>query len=286
MPPVRPAAARRRVSWEAIGGITAVAALVASVVFGILQVATAPEDSPPAASALPADERLELVEVEFDTRPAEVTVLEELFPGAVPSVSPNPRASVPPGASTVRRVPLLVTLRNPSGDTAVLTGVKLVVHETGEAQVCGKPTGGGVSASLNYDFRFPTNEDQPWSRVNPQNFAVAPGAVEALSVTMGPMNSGELLTVWRFSVYGVSKGGREAHWADGVAVEGPPRADGFGEYIWPSPRNPAEVGQVRACAAAAADRLQVMIDAPASVTRVVHPDVQPLLAAYRTAAAS
>ncbi|TDC37393.1 hypothetical protein E1211_10440 [Micromonospora sp. 15K316] len=283
MPPPRPRrpAERRKVSWEAVAGVTAVVGLVATIVFSVLQLTTA--DSPEAAP--PPDERLELVEAEFAGESTAVTVLEEVPPDGRPSVSPYPEVSAAADAASRPALHLLVTLRNPTEETAVLTGVKLVVHEALQAPVCGRPSGGIVRASVNYSFRFPTDLAGSWSRTNPQNFAVAPRDVDALSVTMGPELSANVLTVWRFSVYGVSKGGREALWAHGVATEfATTDEEPYTGYIWPQPRERGEQDRIRTCAADAEQRLRRLAEA-AGPDAVTHPGFTALLGAYRTLAA-
>ncbi|MEU6202558.1 hypothetical protein ABZ814_03070 [Micromonospora musae] len=283
MPPLQPRrpAERRKVSWEAVAGVTAVVGLAATIVFSVLQLTTA--DSPEAAP--PPDERLELVEAEFAGESTAVTVLEEVPPGAQPNVSPYPEASAGADAPSLPALRLLVTLRNPTEETAVLTGVKLVVHEALQAPVCGRPSGGGIAASVNYSFRFPANLPGPWSQTNPQNFAVAPRGVDALSVSMGPELTADVLTVWRFSVHGVSKGGREVHWADGVATEyATTDEDTYTDYVWPKPRNQGGEEEIRACAADAEQRLRRLAEA-AGPDAVTHPGFTALLGAYRTLAA-
>ncbi|MFF4879453.1 hypothetical protein [Micromonospora sp. NPDC000668] len=269
-------------SWNAVTGITGVAALVVGIVLGFLQWVAPPNVDKPGEDAPPADERLELVDAEFDPIPRPVTVLEDVGPGEPLRISPHPETSPAAGANTEQRLKLVLTQRNPSDDPAVLTGVKLVVHRIFRAPVCGAPTGGGIHPSLNYDFHFPEALSEPWSQVNPQNFTVAPRSVDALSITMGPRISGELGVIWRFSVYAVSKGGKEAHWVDGVATDYPPVDDeDYRRYIWAEPRKAVDTDRVRRCAAEAAEKLQEFVrggDPPASV---MHPGVDRLIAAYR-----
>ncbi|MEV6368818.1 hypothetical protein AB0L86_18230 [Micromonospora musae] len=260
--------------------MTAVVGLVATIVFSVLQLTTA--DSPEAAA--PPDERLELVEAEFAAKAAAIRVLEEVPPDAEPSVSPYPEPSAAADAASRPTLHLLITLRNPTEETAVLTGVKLVVHEQLQAPVCGRTSGGGISDSLNYSFRFPADPPGSWSQVNPQNFAVAPRGVDALSVSMGPELTGDVLPVWRFSVYGVSKGGREALWADGVATEFATTDESpYTDYIWPQPRERGEEERIRTCAADAEQRLRRLAEA-AGPDAVTHPGFTALLGAYRTLA--
>ncbi|MBQ1019826.1 hypothetical protein KBX71_18435 [Micromonospora sp. D93] len=269
-------------SWNAVTGITGVAALVVGIVLGFLQWIAPPGANQPESKAPPADERLELVDAEFDPTPKPVTVLEDVFPGHPFEVSPYPETSPAPGANTLQRLKLVLTQRNPSDDPAVLTGVKLVVHRTFRTPVCGDPMGGGVNPSLNYDFHFPEALSAEWSQVNPQNFTVAPRSVDALSITMGPRIGGDLGLVWRFSIYAVSKDGKEAHWVDGVATEYPPLDDEvYRSFIWAGPQPASDTDRVRRCAAEAAEELQEFVSDGDPPATVVHPGVDRLIAAYR-----
>lgn len=265
--------------WEAIGGITAVAGVVVAVVFGVMEL-TKPDTE---SQVLPADERLELVDVEFAAEPVDVAVLEELGPGGQPKESPGPGKK---GIDTEPHFPLVITLRNPADDPAVLTGVKVVVHEVIDAPPCGSAFGGDVQISANYDFWFPIDLDGAWSKVNPQNFAVEPHAVDALSITIGPDLADAIISsVWRFSVYGVSKGGREAHWGDGIGTTHP-RADIAKniEYVKAGfPRNRTEA-EIRECAGENAGHLSRLVDAAGSGA-TKDPALDALQEAYRTVAA-
>jgi hypothetical protein len=269
--------AGRRPNWDAVAAVTAVAGLVLAAAVWLVPPL-------PWGGGTPVDERLELVDVEFGGEATNVLVLEDLPPGREATVSPRP-GYVPTGADkAVGSAALVITLRNPTDDTAVLTGVKLVVHEVVAAKPCGRPSGGGVAASVNYDFRF---DAAPWSQVNPQNFAVAPRGVDALSITMGPFVDSATIDVWRFSVYGVSTGGNEIHWADGVAANVGPEPVDHRAYIWDL-FDPAtdSAEAVRSCAAEMAEALGRLLGAAGDgVPFVVQPAVRDLVAEYERSAA-
>jgi hypothetical protein len=271
--------AGRRPNWDAVVAVTGLASLVMAVAVWLLPPL-------PWGGGTPVDERLELVDVEFGAEATNVLVLEDLPPGREATVTPRP-GYVPTGSDdTSRRSALVITLRNPTDDTAVLTGVKLVVHEAVIAEPCGPPSGGRIAASVNYDFRFGA---VPWSQVHPQNFAVPPRDVDALSVTMGPAVDDPIgIDVWRFSVYGVSAGGKEIHWADGVAANLGPDPVDHRAFIWDS-FDPAtdSAEAVRTCAAEKARALRSLLGEPAdAVPFVVQSAVSDLVAAYEQSAAA
>lgn len=276
---------RRKQRWPLILNISAVAGVVAGIVFGAAELISNAGDNN--SDSVPADERLELVDFEFSTRPARVTVLEYLEPGDTAKKSPYPERSATPGEESELHYPLVVTLRNPSDDPAVLTGVKLVVHEVITAVSCGTGPGGGVAASLNFSCRFPTTLSAPWEQVNPQNFAVEAHSVDALSITAGPEATAGNILLWRFSVFGVSKGGREAHWGDGVGVT-------FEESLRAELETTGDISKlsyeayvvgdsdlvsretIRACAARTAKTVEQL-----TAGATAHPGIPPLVAAYR-----
>ncbi|WP_020519410.1 hypothetical protein [Catelliglobosispora koreensis] len=247
---------RRRASWEAIGGITAIAGLVVAAVFGVLELL-------PDRQA-PVDERLELVDLEFAPDAADVADLR--------------------GGDAYPRPVLLVTLRNPADDTAVLTGVKLVVRDLLRVPGCGLASGGDLGPTLNYDFKFPVAQGD-WEETSPRNFAVAPRSADALSITMGPKQSDDhLVFLWRFSVYGVSAAGREAHWGDGIAINIHASPQGYEEYVW-GERSPSitEV-QVRACAGTRAKEIASYLAKHSDAT-LRHREIASLLTGFQSMAA-
>lgn len=266
--------------WEAVGGITAVASLVVGIVFGVIELTKEPskggDDTPP------ADERLELVDVEFAADPVDVTVLELVRVGERPIVSAKPGKS---GVDNEPYRPLVITLRNPADDPAVLTGVRLTVHEVLPVPTCGPQQRSSVSTSLNFDFRFPSPFGGAWSGTNPQNFVVAAHGVDALSVTMGPeLVDDDTASVWRFSVFGVSQGGTQWHWADGLATDfGGASAEAYREYVWrDAPKRGYSEQDVAACAAQRLRQLEELAGQDEDL--VVHPGFTGLVGAFREAA--
>jgi hypothetical protein len=265
--PLRPRQWRPRGSWEAVGAIAGVVSLLAGVVIGVMQLrgpqaVSGPEPTPAsratgAATSPPvgSDEALELVEVEFGDGP----------PAA--------------GRTQWETRPLVVTLRNGSDEPAVLTGVKLVVHDTYKVPTCGLPVGGGIAPTYDYEFRFPVDMTTPWVGTGGRNFLVAPRSVDALSVTMGPDESGNQL-LWRFSLSGIFKGGREVHWGDGVGMEGfdvpaaqyEQYAAGFGPVGTPE--------DMRRCGAETADRILAYTSPSPASPQLIYPLVPRLLAGY------
>jgi hypothetical protein len=258
-------------SWQAVGGITAIVTVLVGIVFGIAELRKDPK--------APVDTSLEVVDVEFAANPAEVTVLSEAVKGE------QPAAPASTGAGTQPQPALVITMRNPADDPAVLTGLKLVVHETLLIPGCGPAQGGGIDTSLNYDFRFPTPLSQPWSHVNPQNFGVDPHGVDALSITMGPQRADEIVVTWRFSVYAVAKGGLQAHWADGIASNTPGNGD-FSGYVRGDPSAPGYDEQaMRQCAARQVAQLDALAGRAGSKA-VAEPGFTALRDAHREAAIS
>ncbi|GAA4558715.1 hypothetical protein [Planotetraspora kaengkrachanensis] len=280
-----PARKRPRLTWEAVGGITAIAGLVAAVVFGVLQVAAPsqqaePTRGAPSAPGVPADERLELVDLSPSREPVDVPVSQYESDGR--TTAPSAGSTVPGGDSRERRA-LVVTLRNSAGDTALLTGVKLVVHSTFEPSTCEGGAGEGVKATLNYDFRFPETLQVPWAHTEPQVFAVRPHDADALSITMGPEKEEGLTLMWRFSVYGVSKGGKEAYWGDGVWTDYYELSDAdYARYVRGDSPKPVD-DEVRACAAQVLSGLK---NFTAGSSLVVHPGVTAMIDYYRRLAES
>ena len=271
---------RRQWPWEAVAGAAAVAGVVVAAVLGVAQLLTAaPDDQPPAADA---DSRLELVDVEFSQQPVMVTVLDYVDPEGNPVVLPTTEATA--GAPSEERHALVITLRNNADQPAVLTGVKLVVHETMLVVPCSGQIGGGVAPSLNYDFRFPApvNATKPWSALSPLNFTVDPRSVDALSITVGPeiSDSGWTLLLWRFSIYGVTKGGTETLWGHGVSMDPMAGTKGqFDEFVrGPSPEeNTPE--KMSSCARERQGDIEAFTRARGGA--VIHPGTDALLAAYR-----
>ncbi|GAA4594737.1 hypothetical protein GCM10023194_62490 [Planotetraspora phitsanulokensis] len=265
---------RSRLTWEAVGGITAIAGLVAAVVFGVLQAVAPSQSAEPTTSgvpAVPADERLELVALSPSREPVDVPVSAYVS---------NNRTAVPtaPGDESRESRALVVTLRNSDEDTALLTGVKLVVHSTFVPLACGSPAGEGVKTTLNYDFRFPKDLQGPWTHTEPQVFAVTPHDVDALSITMGPEEEAGMTLMWRFSVYGVSKGGKEAYWGDGVWTDYYEMSDDdYARYVLGDPPEPVD-DKVRSCAA---DVLKGLESFTADPSLVVHPGVTAMIDYYR-----
>ncbi|GAA1297089.1 hypothetical protein Psi02_13860 [Planotetraspora silvatica] len=276
---------RFQLSWEAVGGITAIAGVVAAVVFGVLQmVAPADETEPtrgtPSVSAVPADERLELVDLSPSREPVDVPVSQYESDGR--TTAPSAGSTVPGGDSRERRA-LVVTLRNSTEDTALLTGVKLVVHSTFVPSTCEGGGGEGVKATLNYDFRFPEKLQGSWAHTEPQVFAVQPHDADALSITMGPEEEAGLTLMWRFSVYGVSKGGKEAYWGDGVWTDYYELSDAdYASYVLGDSPKPVD-DEVRACAAQVLSGLR---NFTAGSSLVVHPGVTAMIDYYRRLAES
>ncbi|MEH1163946.1 hypothetical protein V6V47_01010 [Micromonospora sp. CPCC 205539] len=205
------------------------------------------------------DDALELVEVEVDEGP----------PAA--------------GRSPLEARPLVLTFRNGSDEPAVLTGVKVVVHDTYKLVTCGLPEGGGEESTYNYDFIFPDDTSSAWTGTGSRNFSVAPHSVEALSVTIGPDRSGNLL-LWRFSLYGSFKGGREVHWGDGVGIEG------FDVSVAQYERYAAGSGpmgapeDMRRCGAETADQIRAFAQPNPASPQLVYPLVQRLIAGYEALA--
>jgi hypothetical protein len=267
---------RSRLSWEAVGGITAIAGVVAAVVFGVLQ-AVAPAQSPeptPGVSSVPADERLELVDLKASRDPVDVPV---------GYVSDGESKTPATGGETEKRRALVVTLRNSDQDPAILTGVKLVVHSTLSPLGCGPGAGGGVVSSLNYDFRFPEKLQEPWTHVDPQVFEVAPHEADALSITMGPEGGTGLSLIWRFSVYGVSKGGKEAYWGDGVWTDYYEASEAdYARYVRGESPKPVDA-EVRSCAA---EVLRGLKSFTADSSLIVHPGVTAMIDYYQRLAQS
>jgi hypothetical protein len=256
-----------------------VAGVVAGIVFSILQLTVA--DSEPDETELPPDDRLELIDLEYANRPINVPVRGQYDAGE-DSMRP-----VTPGETSPQR-PLVLTFRNPSGSAAVLTGIKLVIHETHHVRACGKGNGGGgVDPTLNYDFGFPADLKDPWEKVNGQNFSIPAHGVDALSVTVGPdISIKNDVTLWRFSIYGVSSGGRESHWGDVVAMEEMTFEDQKA-YVWGSLRADGLTkdlaGEVRNCSAHTADQVEAFRHG-GSMPSVEHPSVAGLVAAHRAVA--
>jgi hypothetical protein len=278
---------RRRPGWQTILNISAVAGVVSGIVFGAAELISNLN-----SGEVPVDERLELVDVEFSARPAKVTVLEYVEPGNAPSVSPFREQPGKPAKESELQYPLTVTLRNPGGDPAVLTGVKLVIHQIMVVASCGTGPGGGVSASLNFDFRFPVALAAQWEKVNPQNFTVAAHAVDALSITAGPETIPGTVLLWKFSVFGVSKGGNQAHLGDGVGMTLADALQAELETTGDVSRLPYEayvVGDsttvsretIRACAGRTAKSVEEFTATGGNGPSAVHPGVPALIAAYR-----
>ncbi|GII29075.1 hypothetical protein Pmi06nite_25170 [Planotetraspora mira] len=271
-----PARKGRRLSWEAVGGITAIAGVVAAVVFGVLQVVAPTESSEPSpgVSAVPADERLELVGMQASRDPVAVPVR---------SISDGDVSTVPTGGETEERRALVVTLRNSDQDPAILTGVKLVVHSTLRPIGCGPGEGDAVLPSLAYDFRFPATLSEPWTHVDPQVFEVAPHEADALSITMGPEKGAGMSLMWRFSVYGVSKGGKEAYWGDGVWTDYYEASEAdYARYVRGESPKPID-DEVRSCAAGV---LRGLKSFTADSSLIVHPGVTAMIDYYQRLAQS
>jgi hypothetical protein len=273
--------------WEAIVGTATVAGVVAGIVFGVTELLARWDDE----DGVPVDERLELIDFEFSADPVGVTVLEYVGPGEVAVVSPYPELAGDTGAESELHNALVLTFRNPSDDPAVLTGLKLVLHEVLYIAGCGSGPGGGVWASLNFNFRFPNNPAGPWEKVNPQNFSVAPHGVDALSVTIGPENREEKIMLWHFSVYGVSTGGGEVHWGDGfglhlgalhgdLEVLGDASAIDYHDYVI-GDQDPHSPDILRNCAADRAATLETFTTVNTDVPVATHPGLPGLIATFR-----
>lgn len=168
------------------------------------------------------DEALEIADFEFAPEATNVTVLEVLDPGQEPSVEPFPETSAAAGADSIAARPLRVTFRNSTDDAAIITGISVVIHELITSPYCGKSLGGWEAPSVNYNFRFPPRldqESQPWSATNPENFSVPAHSVDAMSITIGPAHLRvDLVEIWKFSIYGITKPGTLTHWGSGIGM--------------------------------------------------------------------
>lgn len=269
---------RLRVPWQEIGVVATVAGVVVALSLGVLEFLNRPTDN----SSLPPDERLELVDLEF-ADPQPVAILEYVGAGERPTVSASAQPSSTQTTESELHRPVVLTLRNPSDDTAVLTGVKLVVHQTYDGGYCGIG-GGAVSVSMNYEFRFPsTVVEVPWAGINPKNFAVQPHEVDALSITMGPDLQVDTL-LWRFSLYGVSSGGREAHWGDGIAINREGSIEDYKDAVLGDYDRNADVAEAQECARRHLERLEDALSS-FSNSKIVHPGIAIHLDALRQIAA-
>lgn len=293
---------QRPVSWEAVVGIATVAGVIVGAVFGVASLMQAPEnqahtpenqphasESVQTAEGEPADRGLELVDVEFSQQLEDVTVQEELSAGELHPVKT-------PGRKEQHRT-LVVTLRNTGDDTAVLTAVKVVVLHAMRTPYCGSGYGGGISVSLDYDFRFSTDSLsrgstwEPWSQTNSQNFAVAPHAVDALSITVGPdlhepnhRVGDPLPLLWRFSVYGIFKGGKEAYWGDAIGISSELTPAGYRDAVLSPPGVGAEISlseaELRGCANQALKDLELLTRSDQDISVISHPSIADLMGVY------
>lgn len=231
--------------------------------------------SPPPSSGSPPDDLLELVEMEYGQEAAQVAVTGMMDLGAASAGPP------PPDAQPIKARPLVLTLRNTGDNPLVLTGLKLVVHEVFQVPTCATAVGGGVSPTLNYDFRFPVPPAGEWSATEPQNFAVKPRSVDALSVTIGPAESGDPVYVWRYSVYAVVKQGREILWGGGVGTDGfEVSADDYRAYTrYGTPTN-ASPAEIRACAREVVEKVRGYSGQSVQPTFAVQPEIENLIEAY------
>ncbi|GIF62357.1 hypothetical protein Ais01nite_03920 [Asanoa ishikariensis] len=235
-----------------------------------------PPTSEPARPETPADDLLELVEMEYGQEAAEVEVTGMLEPGAPTADPPEP------DTKPVKVRPLVLTLRNTGDNPLVLTGLKVVVHEVLMVPACATEGGGGVAPTLNYEFRFPVPPTSEWSATGPQNFAVEPRSVDALSVTIGPAASGDAVYVWRYSVHAVVKDGREILWGGGVGTDGfEVSVDDYLAYTVYGQDSGASPAAIRACADEVVETVQGYIDQSTAPAFAVQSEVEHLIEAYQ-----
>ncbi len=182
-----------------MGGLLTGGAVLAMIVSALRTVT-------PAASA---DEALELIEVEYADVPIEVEADPE---------APEEYFELDETDSRPEMVlPIEVTLRNNTDNSAVLTAVRVEVEYSVMLSPCEEGVGGTFSTPLLHDFRF---EDLPWADSSDREFEVEPRDADQFSITIGPDGvQGLFIELWRFSVFGESKDQRLAHWADGVGAE-------------------------------------------------------------------
>ncbi|SNS75664.1 hypothetical protein SAMN05421812_101670 [Asanoa hainanensis] len=219
--------------------------------------------------------------MEYGQEAAEVAVTGMLEPGAPTTEPPAP------DTTPARVRPLVLTLRNTGDNPLVLTGLKVVVHEVFTVPSCASVAGGEVAPTLNYDFRFPVPSTGEWSATGPQNFAVEPRSVDALSVTIGPAASGAAVYAWRYSVYAVVKDGQEILWGGGVGTDGfevsASDYEAYTRYGVPSGSSPAEI---RACADNVVKTVRGYIDQPTGPAHAVQPELDNMIEAYEGLAAT
>jgi hypothetical protein len=276
MPPVaprrlrapKPPATPGGTKIAAAGAVVAIAATVIGMVVGLLTYLRPPVAPNPAQQS--PDDRLELVSMVPAAKPYDAPVLGDVDGGG----QAPPRQST---GETRKRRSLQITLRNQTDNPAVLTAIRVVVKSSYTAELCGYGSGGGIDSSLDYQFRFDSEGRLPWSHTEPQQFQVAPHAVDALTVTIGPLRDAFPHYLWKFSVSGLLKDGREVPWGEAIWSDYYElKEDVYRDLILG--RSPPPEAARSACAKRAEAGLRKYI---AGDGIVLHPGIRDLLACYQ-----
>lgn len=177
--------------------------------------AVRPDEPAPVEEALPqADEALEVVDVDFGMEPVAVPIDEASLPGNATAQSTISGGQQPERLDDAPAREVIVTLRNNTDDTAVLTAIRVDVHRSEFVSDCLFAGGGAIIPSFTYEFTFPVGSE-PWTRTDDQNFAVDPRSADALSVVVGPSARNILDGIaYTYTITAVSAAGREARWVD------------------------------------------------------------------------